>query len=227
MKPINLIAAIMAIFCFVINPISQTTLSKKEPVNSLSPGRWAVGFLIGGQVSPDYIGSLNIALKSHISRVFAIRLGVSTNLNSYDGNNLNDDRVWSYSQSNTNANIFLNFLFYTNPSKPFSFFAGVGPVYQYAERKSENNSSDIFSSSSRSFEKEWSMGGFGVLGAEWFPHSRFSITAEYNFSYTIGKSHGVSTYIYNQPVRYEVYTQDMDVKRLNLNIVKLGVSAYF
>ncbi len=181
-------------------------------------------------MGPNNRGSLNLTLKSHATKVFALRLGVSTYLGSNEGSTSYEGRTAPQSQDFTNAGLFLNFLFYTNPTKPFSFFAGFGPVYQYSLQTSDYESNYYFVSSSHTSQKEWSLGGFGVLGAEWFPHPRFSITGEYNFSYTLGNLNSTTTHISTPPggpSDIEVYTTDLDVKTFNFNIVKLGITAYF
>ncbi len=230
MKTTNVAAALAVAVIFVFNSFAQTT-SSKEPVNSLKGGKWAASFLIGTQVSPDNIGSLSLTVKSHVTKVFAIRLGVSTYIASQDGKNTYDGRVNPRTESKMNANLFLNFLFYTNPSRPFSFFAGFGPVYQYQEEKYESFSDGTsYSGSYFTSERGSAFGGFGIIGAEWFPHSGFSISAEYNFSYTFGNSLATSTYKYTSPFGppdYDVSVSDFDTKTFNFNIVKLGVSAYF
>jgi hypothetical protein len=230
MKTTNLAAVLAVAVIFVFNSYAQTT-SSKEPVNSLKGGKWAVSFLIGTEVTPDYIGSINLNLKSHVSKVFAIRLGVSAYLNSGDGNNSFDGRNYPQNETATNANLYLNFLFYTSPSKPFTFFAGLGPVYQYSERKYEYLSDPVIpSSSTHTSERGSSFGGIGVLGAEWFAYPGFSISAEYNISITFGNQNRTSTFVYTPPFGspdYDVTVTSLDTKTFNFNIVKIGVSAYF
>jgi hypothetical protein len=229
MKTSDLIAGILAICLVVLNPFAQT--SSKQPVNSLKGGKWAASFLLGTPSGPEEIGSFNLTLKSQITKVFAIRLGASAFLNSGEGNNVYEGNSSPQNQSNTNANIFLNFLFYTNPTKPFSFYAGLGPVYQYKEYKSEYlPGSSPFGGASYTSERGSAFGGFAVLGAEWFAFSGFSLTAEYNLSYTFGNSNRTSTFVYTGPFSppdYDVTVTDNDVQTLNLNIVKIGFSAYF
>jgi hypothetical protein len=195
MKTQNLILLILAMSFVVLNPYAQS--SSKTPVNSLKGGKWAVSFLLGTPTNAGNFGSLNLTLKSQVTKIFAMRLGASAYLSygkdtrSHEGFDNNKQN-----QSSTNADIFLNFLFYTNPSKPLSFYAGLGPVYQYKEDKSEYFASgSLYNEALYTNERGFALGGFVVLGAEWFAFSGFSLTAEYNFSYTYGISNGTNTYI--------------------------------
>jgi hypothetical protein len=216
--------------CVVFNPYAQST--SKTPVNSLKGGKWAVSFLLGSPTNSENFGSLNLILKSQITKIFAIRLGASAYLSYGKGTNTNEELFYNQqNQSSTTADIFLNFLFYTNPSKPLSFYAGLGPIYRYREYKSDYlPSGSLYNGTSYTSERGYALGGFAVLGAEWFAFSGFSLTAEYNLSYTYGISNGTNTYFNTGPFgeqEYDVTTTDNDVQTWNLNIVKLGFSAYF
>ena len=231
MKTQNLILIILVITFVVSNPFAQTT-PKKEPVNSLKSGKWAVSFLLGTPTNSGNFGSLNLILKSQVTKIFAIRLGGAAYLNYGKGTNSNEGLYYTQqNQSNTNADIFLNFLFYTKPSKPLSFYAGLGPVYKYNELKSDYYpSGSLYNGTSYISDRGYALGGMAILGAEWFAFSGFSITAEYNLSYTYGTSHGTNTYFNTGPNgehEYDVTTTDNDIQSWNFNIVKLGVSAYF
>jgi hypothetical protein len=230
MKTQNLIILTLAMVFITQNPYAQS--SSKVPVNSLKGGKWAVSFLLGTPRSSENFGSLNLSLKSQITKILAIRLGASAYLSYGKGNNTSEGFYYNQqSQSSTNADIFLNFMFYTNPSKPLSFYAGLGPVYQYNEYKSDYlPSGSLYSGTSYTSARGYALGGIAVLGAEWFAFSAFSLTAEYNLSYTYGISNGTSTYFNTGPKgehEYDVSTFKTDTQTLNLNIVKVGFSAYF
>jgi hypothetical protein len=229
-KRLNLILLILALTFVVSNPYAQKT-SKKQ-VNSLKGGKWALSFLLGTPSNSENAGSLNLTLKSQVTKIFAIRLGASAYLSygkdtrSHEGFDNNKQN-----QSSTNADIFLNFLFYTNPSKPLSFYAGLGPVYQYKENKSEYLATgSLYNEALYTNERVFALGGFVVLGAEWFAFSGFSFTAEYNLSYAYGILNGTNTLINIGPSgekEYDVSVTDNDVQTWNFNIIKLGFTAYF
>lgn len=230
MKTQNLIVMGLAIFLIVLNPYAQT--SSKTPVNSLKGGKWALSFLVGTPSSSGNYGSLNLTLKSQLSKVFAVRLGGAAYL-SY-GKNTTTSVGFYYNEgnsSNTNAEIFLNFLFYTTPSKPVSFYLGLGPIYQYRESKTEYlPRGTLYNGSYYTSERGYALGGSVILGAEWFAFSRFSLTAEYNLSYTYGVLNGTNTNINPGPPGAEeidVSLTDSHIQTWNLNIVKLGFSVYF
>ena len=230
MKTRNLILLILAMQFVVSKPYAQT--STKTPVNSLKGGKCAVSFLLGSPSNSGNFGSLNLTLKSQVTKIFAIRLGGAAYLNYGNSTATNEGFYFNQqNQSSTNADVFLNFLFYTNPSKPLSFFLGLGPVYQYKESKSQYlPTRSLYNGDSYVSERGFALGGFVVLGAEWFAYSRFSLTAEYNLSYTYGMLNGTSTYIDIGPsgeTQYDVTVTDNDVQTWNLNIVKLGFSVYF
>jgi hypothetical protein len=211
MKTQNLIILTLAMVFITQNPYAQS--SSKVPVNSLKGGKWAVSFLLGTPRSSENFGSLNLSLKSQITKIFAIRLGASAYLSYGKGNNTSEGFYYNQqSQSSTNADIFLNFMFYTNPSKPLSFYAGLGPVYQYNEYKSDYlPSGSLYSGTSYTSARGYAFGG-------------------YNLSYTYGISNGTSTYFNTGPKgehEYDVSTFKTDTQTLNLNIVKVGFSAYF
>jgi hypothetical protein len=220
-------------FFVTLNPCAQKS-SKNPVVNSLTGGKWAFSFLWGTPTNSENLGSLNLTLKSQVTKIFALRLGTSAYLSYDNGTNSNEGYFYDKNdQTNLKADIFLNFLFYTNPSKPLSFYLGLGPVYQYKENKFKYIPSGIgslYNGESYVSEKGFALGGFAILGAEWFAFSGFSFTAEYNLSYTYSITNGTNTFIYIGPFglpAYDVSVTHNDVQTLNLNIVKLGFSAYF
>src|SRR4030095_1754226 len=153
---------------------------------------------------------------------FAIRIGASSYLNYGKGSDLKGSYYYNEENHlNTKADIFLNFLFYTRPSKPLSFYLGLGPVYQYTEYKSDYAGS-LYNGALYTSDRGFALGGLVVLGAEWFAFSGFSLTAEYNLSYTYGILNGTNTYINNG--QYDVSVTDNDVQTWNFNIVKLCFS---
>src|SRR5512139_201116 len=95
-----------------LNPFAQT--SSKKRVNSLKGGKWALSFLLGTPTSSENSGSLNLTLKSQVTKIFAIRLGGSAflsygkDVSSYPGFYYNQGN-----QKNKSGEVFLDFLFYT------------------------------------------------------------------------------------------------------------------
>jgi len=233
MKTRNLILLVLAVSIVVFKSYAQPSTTK-TPVNSLKSGKWAFSFLLGSPSSSANYGSVNLTLKSQVTKIFAIRLGGSAYLSFGKGTNSSAGFYYDeQNQSSTTADIFLNFLFYTNPSKPLSFFLGLGPVYQYNENKSDYWPSGVgsqYDTETHLSTRGFAVGGAAVFGAEWFAFPGFSLTAEYNFSYTYGSSNGTITSIYTPPFgehEYQVSATHENVHTVNLYIIKLGFSAYF
>ncbi|MEO8512770.1 MAG: hypothetical protein ABI543_04375 [Ignavibacteria bacterium] len=203
--------------------------------NSLKSGKWAAQFELGTYINPSYFKSVELSIKPQLSRSSAFRLGVSINMNSSAGNSTDDLILGPLESKNTDLGLGLNYIQYLKSTGSVCFYIGFGPLYEYSESKTDYFNSDIYYGGNYSYEthassRTWYAGGTAILGVEWFLVERISLLAEYNMVYKKGIYTSTETeksYSLYNPTYIHVRNKNADVSAFQLNIVKLGLSAYF
>jgi hypothetical protein len=169
--------------------------SKRE--NSLQPGSWSLHFQLEEELSIEPFDGLIVALKRHMSRHSAIRIGFDLDLDFADGeyarNRLYADTVWStldraYERNAQQIELDFMYLNYPNPGALVNFFWGVGPLVMFSRMKSKDNNYSIQQAatsvqSSDMLSRTWSGGGRGLVGVEWFVTKAISFHGEYSASF--------------------------------------------
>ncbi len=202
-------------------------------------GIWSAQFEVGTFINSGSFEAFLVSIKYHPLRQSGIRVGFGFNNSTSTGNDNYDNRdsVRTYPDNSKNLtfNFSADYLFYANPGSIIKMYFGGGPMYKY--KKQENTANDIFFNEAGTFEnihkynsENWSAGLNLVFGVEWFPFRKISLVAEYNSNFLWGKSRTTTDYSYSDPFSSpskETYTTDQNTSEIDINIVRLGISAYF
>jgi hypothetical protein len=206
---------------------------------SIQKGSWSAQFEIGSFINTGAFESYLISFKHHFSVKSSVRLGVGLNNSKNSGDDIfmgGDTSITYPSVSkNLTINVIADFLFYANPKSIVKIFIGVGPVYRY--RKQEYTTNDIYFTqygpdinANHHSSESWSAGINAVFGAEWFPFKSISLIAEYNSNILWGNTKTNSDYVHSDPFSSSAeqkYSSEYTTQEIDLNIIKLGISAYF
>lgn len=172
--------------------------------HSLEDGSWALQFQVSGLVNlSDFQGGI-ISGKYHLADTRAIRFGVRLRASTLDrtdesfqesettfpGGGVQGDTYESEREADGHefsVGLRSQYLVYPAPVRQIKLYVGGGPMVDFGWSANEQvmivappaeanfHRLDETESSARS----WSFGAQGILGAEWFPARRISLTAEY------------------------------------------------
>ncbi len=180
--------------------VSCKAQNKTNDTTMLRAGAWALEFGIGGNLTLTSFKGATIAAKYQIATTNAIIGGITLSGSTNNGNGStsgasDDTSAGTISTSNSTKSavfsIFLQYLWYMNPKGPVYFYIGLGPSISYSTSYYSNPYYNLEISNGQIFwvtqqysnnVTQWSAGGDGIAGVEWFAAQWFSIHAEYNES---------------------------------------------
>jgi hypothetical protein len=218
---------------------------KSKKKNSLQPGSWALQFQLEQEFSLEPFDNLILAMKKHTSRHSAFRFGFDLDLEFAEDDDQESrvyaDTIWSAVNTTFDRNLQrleLDFMYlnYPNPDALVNFFWGAGPLvmlsrseintersYDWADGRSEIQLMENWS-------RSWSVGGRGLVGAEWFVTKAISFHAEYRISLRYINSRHENTNIRERldgPNSVDTNEGTDEKWDLDAEQVILGVNLYF
>lgn len=189
----------------------QAQVSSDEDSIPLEEGTWALQFAAGEDFTlAPFIGS-TISAKKHTSAARAWQFGLGVNTSVVAGRE--EDR----SRDREGVEVTTRYLAYPllgdQDSETVQLFIGAGPLVSFdrtsVERPDEGGDRTRW---------RWGIGASGTIGAEWFAHSRISLSGAYETSLRFQQERFVFD---------DREDQTENVFQLSSGRARLGVSVYF
>jgi hypothetical protein len=207
--------------------------------NALHPGMWALMFQIDEDIVPKPFDGMGIALKRHMSRKGALRLGfdigLSVDENDAESWKMLDDTLRNdqedYSRNEGQSIAFeLLYLMYPWPDSYINFFWALGPTFTFG--RSEQERGIIYDMDSGNYyqsyySRTWTAGLKGVAGVEWFATRRISFHMEYQATIAYLSRYTEMEKTDEYYPSEEARTIDSGEWRLSVGRVVVGISMYF
>jgi hypothetical protein len=189
----------------------QAQGTSEETAIPLEEGAWALQFAAGENLTlASYIGS-TISAKKHTSAARAWQFGLGVNTFVVSGG----DGVRSRDQEG--VQVTTRYLAYPllgdQDSETVQLFLGAGPLASFDRNSMERTDED-----GDRTRWQWGLGASGTIGAEWFVHSRISLSGTYETSLRFRQ---------DRVVFEDRETQTENFFQLSSGRARLGVSVYF
>jgi len=240
--PVSVFAALLLLIPCLVFADDGGDASQRE--NSLQPGSWALQFQIEDQFSIKALNGFMVALKRHLSKNTALRIGFDLILDFNDRDVEQDgfraDTLYLVDDIAYDQNmqyIELDFLYvkYPNPDASINLFWGAGPLAGFTRQKIEDVRNVEYEGNpsirtDEQYSRSWSAGARGLVGAEWFATRTISFHAEYRASFRFQHTKIKHSTVNDQRVGLDTKSETEEIRknwRFEGTNVLVGVSLYF